>query len=85
MTFLATATESIGLVLAGRIVSTQLIAAGRRLRITAHKTVLIGGGPLALSLHTSCANQSLWALRGGFRGPGQRLARPSHKYPTGNT
>jgi exopolysaccharide biosynthesis polyprenyl glycosylphosphotransferase len=37
-------------VLGGRIITTQLIALGRRTGITRHDTVLIGGGPLAAEL-----------------------------------
>jgi len=49
-TFLNTACLAIVLVLVGRIITTQLIALGRRTGITRHDTVLIGGGPLAAEL-----------------------------------
>jgi exopolysaccharide biosynthesis polyprenyl glycosylphosphotransferase len=48
--FLNTACLAIVLVVAGRIVTTQLIALGRRTGITRHHTVCIGGGPLAAEL-----------------------------------
>lgn len=48
--FLNTACMSIVLVVCGRIVTTQLIALGRRTGITRHHTVCIGGGPLAAEL-----------------------------------
>ncbi|NMH91924.1 sugar transferase [Pseudonocardia bannensis] len=48
--FLVNAALAIGLVLAGRVLTTRLIGWGRRRRITAHRTVLIGGGALAAEL-----------------------------------
>jgi exopolysaccharide biosynthesis polyprenyl glycosylphosphotransferase len=48
--FLNTACLAIVLVVGGRIVTTQLIALGRRTGITRHHTVCIGGGPLAAEL-----------------------------------
>jgi exopolysaccharide biosynthesis polyprenyl glycosylphosphotransferase len=48
--FLHTASQSIAMVVAGRIFTTQLIALGRRTGVTRHHTVCIGGGPLAAEL-----------------------------------
>lgn len=48
--FLETAWQAIFLVVAGRFVTTRLIAFGRRRGIARHNTVLVGGGPLAVEL-----------------------------------
>jgi exopolysaccharide biosynthesis polyprenyl glycosylphosphotransferase len=48
--FLIDVTMTIGLVVAGRVLSTQIIAWSRRRRVTAHSTVLVGGGALAAEL-----------------------------------
>lgn len=48
--FLVNVVIVIGLVAAGRIASTWAISWSRRRRITAHRTVLVGGGPLAAEL-----------------------------------
>jgi len=50
LTFLETACQAVLLVLVGRIVTTRLIALGRRCGITKHHTILIGGGPVAAEL-----------------------------------
>jgi exopolysaccharide biosynthesis polyprenyl glycosylphosphotransferase len=49
-TFLVNASTAIGLVVVGRFTAGQLIAAGRRRRVTQHRTVLLGGGALAAEL-----------------------------------
>jgi exopolysaccharide biosynthesis polyprenyl glycosylphosphotransferase len=49
-TFLVNVAISISFVVAGRVVTTQLISWSRRRRITVHRTVLIGGAPLSLEL-----------------------------------
>jgi exopolysaccharide biosynthesis polyprenyl glycosylphosphotransferase len=49
-TFLVNAAISIGLVVAGRVVTTQLITWSRLRRVTVHPTLLIGGGALAAEL-----------------------------------
>jgi exopolysaccharide biosynthesis polyprenyl glycosylphosphotransferase len=49
-TFLANTAWAIGLVVAGRVATTQLILWSRRRRITAHRTVIIGGGALSAEL-----------------------------------
>jgi exopolysaccharide biosynthesis polyprenyl glycosylphosphotransferase len=48
--FLGYAAISLGLVVAGRVVTTGLISWSRRRRTTAHPTVLVGGGALAAEL-----------------------------------
>lgn len=48
--FLTNVAISTGLVLLGRVVTTQLVAVGRRSQVTRHRVVLIGGGPLAADL-----------------------------------
>lgn len=48
--FLANVAVSIGLVLAGRVVTTQIIGWSRVRSMTEHRLVLIGGGPLAMEL-----------------------------------
>ncbi len=48
--FLVNVTIAMGLVTAGRVLSTWVIACSRRRQITAHHTILVGGGPLAAEL-----------------------------------
>jgi lipopolysaccharide/colanic/teichoic acid biosynthesis glycosyltransferase len=48
--FLGYAAISLGLVVAGRIVTTNLIAWSRRRRTTTHPTIIVGGGGLAAEL-----------------------------------
>jgi exopolysaccharide biosynthesis polyprenyl glycosylphosphotransferase len=50
VTFLTNAAITIGLVVAGRMLSTGVIAWGRSHQISAHRTVIVGGGPLAAEL-----------------------------------
>ena len=49
-TFLVNVSIVIGLVLAGRVVTSRLILWSRHREVTVHRTVLIGGGPLAAEL-----------------------------------
>jgi exopolysaccharide biosynthesis polyprenyl glycosylphosphotransferase len=49
-TFLVNAAVAIGLVVVGRFATGQVAAAGRRRRVTQHRTVLLGGGALAAEL-----------------------------------
>ena len=49
-TFLVNAAIAIAFVIAGRVVTTQIISWSRRHRVTTHRTVLIGGGALAAEL-----------------------------------
>ena len=48
--FLETACQATALVLVGRVITTRLIAFGRRRGIVRYHTVLVGGGPLAAEL-----------------------------------
>jgi exopolysaccharide biosynthesis polyprenyl glycosylphosphotransferase len=48
--FLGYAAMSLGLVVAGRVVTTNLIAWSRRRRTTSHPTIVVGGGALAAEL-----------------------------------
>jgi exopolysaccharide biosynthesis polyprenyl glycosylphosphotransferase len=48
--FLGSAAAGIALVVAGRVLSTQLILWSRRRGLTEHRMVLIGGGPVAVEL-----------------------------------
>ena len=49
-TFLVNIVICVGMVVVGRVATTQLIGWSRRRRITAHRTLLIGGGALAAEL-----------------------------------
>ncbi len=48
--FLANGLGGIGLLIAGRILTNQLILLGRRRRLVAHRTVIVGGGVVATEL-----------------------------------
>jgi exopolysaccharide biosynthesis polyprenyl glycosylphosphotransferase len=50
MTFLGTVATVVGLVIGGRIITTQMIELARRHRLTVHQTVIIGTGPVAMEL-----------------------------------
>lgn len=60
--FLENAAVSIGLVLVARAVLTQLILWSRRRRLTVHRTVLIGGRPLAAELAQALAQHPRYGL-----------------------
>ena len=60
--FLRNAALATGLVVAGRTITTALVAWSRRLRLTAHPTVLIGGGPLAGELAQKLRQQPRYGL-----------------------
>ncbi len=49
-TFLVSVAGSLGLVIVGRIVTTEIIAWGRRRTITEHRAIVVGGGPVASEL-----------------------------------
>jgi exopolysaccharide biosynthesis polyprenyl glycosylphosphotransferase len=49
-TFLVNVAISLGLVIVGRVITTQVISWSRSRGTTVHRTVLIGGGPLAAEL-----------------------------------
>ena len=48
--FLTSAAVATGLVVGGRVATTAVVAWSRRRRLTAHRTVLVGGGALAAEL-----------------------------------
>ena len=50
LTFLETACQAIALVIVGRVVTTRLIALGRKCGVAQHRTLIIGGGPVAAEL-----------------------------------
>jgi exopolysaccharide biosynthesis polyprenyl glycosylphosphotransferase len=51
-TFLAVGLAGIGLVVVGRMVTNQIVLLGRRRRVVAHRTVIVGGGVVAVELVT---------------------------------
>ncbi|MGV0871975.1 sugar transferase [Mycolicibacterium sp. XJ879] len=61
--FLETACQAILLVLLGRVVTTRLIAIGRRRGIAQHRTILIGGGPAAAELARVLAQHRQYGLK----------------------
>jgi exopolysaccharide biosynthesis polyprenyl glycosylphosphotransferase len=61
-TFLNNAAIAIALVIAGRVVSTQVISWSRKRRVTTHGTVLIGGGALAAELSQILAQHPRYGL-----------------------
>ncbi|MDT7581569.1 MAG: hypothetical protein QOK35_2833, partial [Pseudonocardiales bacterium] len=61
-TFLIDAAVAIGLVVVGRFATGQLIGAGRRRRVTQHRTGLIGGGALAAELAQILATHPAYGL-----------------------
>ncbi|MDT0353498.1 sugar transferase [Pseudonocardia charpentierae] len=66
-TFLVNVSFAMGLVVVGRVITTWLIGFSRRRRVTAHRVVLIGGGPLAAELaHILRGNPSYGLLPVGF-------------------
>lgn len=60
--FLVGAAAAIGLVVAGRVMSTQLIVWSRRRRITSHRTVFVGGGPVAAEIARILSLQPRYGL-----------------------
>jgi exopolysaccharide biosynthesis polyprenyl glycosylphosphotransferase len=61
-TFLVNAAIAIAFVIAGRVVTTQIIALSRRRRVTAHRTILIGGGALAAELSQILGQHTRYGL-----------------------
>lgn len=60
--FLETACQAIALVIVGRVITTRLVAMGRRWGIAKHHTVLIGGGPTAAELARTLAEHREYGL-----------------------
>ena len=61
-TFLTNAAIAIALVIIGRVATTAVISFGRRRRITVHRTLLIGGGPLTDELQAILEQQPRYGL-----------------------
>jgi exopolysaccharide biosynthesis polyprenyl glycosylphosphotransferase len=67
LVFIETACQAVLLVIAGRVVTTRLIALGRRSGITEHHTIIIGGGPIAAELARILAEHRQYGQKvGGF-------------------
>ena len=61
--FLTNAAIAICLVVVGRMLTTSLVAWSRRRRLTAHRTVLVGGGAMATELAQKLADQPRYGLQ----------------------
>ncbi len=61
--FLVNAAVAMGLVVSGRLATTQLIAYARRRQLTAHPTILVGGGPLAAEIGQIITTYADYGLR----------------------
>ncbi len=60
--FLQNAGISAGLLVAGRVVTTSVVVWSRRVGLTRHRTVLVGGGPLAAELATKLGEHRRYGL-----------------------
>jgi exopolysaccharide biosynthesis polyprenyl glycosylphosphotransferase len=60
--FLQNAGISAGLLVAGRVVTTSVVVWSRRMGLTRHRTVLVGGGPLAAELATKLGEHRRYGL-----------------------
>ena len=63
LVFLETACQAAVLVIIGRVITTRLIAVGRRTGISMHHTVLIGGGAVAAELAKIIAQHREYGLK----------------------
>ena len=63
LVFFETACQAVLLVIVGRVITTRLIAIGRRSGITKHNTILIGGGPVATELARILAEHREYGLK----------------------
>lgn len=61
--FLETAVQAVALVVVGRVLTTRVIAFGRRCGIAKHRTILIGGGPVAAELARTLAEHPEYGLK----------------------
>lgn len=61
--FLETACQAVALVVVGRVITSRLIAFGRRYGIAKHRTILIGGGQVAAELARTLAEHREYGLR----------------------
>ena len=79
LTFFETACQAAALVIVGRIVTTRLIAVGRRSGIAQHRTILIGGGPVAAELARTVAEHREYGITvDGFVDDGQDCPAQHH-------
>lgn len=79
LTFLETACQAVVLVIVGRVITTRLIATGRRSGITQHPTVLIGGGPVAAELARILAAHREYGIKlSGFVDDGDHFPAEQH-------
>ena len=79
LVFLETACQAAFLVIIGRVVTTRLIAIGRRSGVVQRHTLLIGGGTVAAELARTIAEHREYGLRvDGFVDDGDNL--PAGKY-----
>jgi exopolysaccharide biosynthesis polyprenyl glycosylphosphotransferase len=79
LVFLETACQAVLLVIAGRVLTTRLIAFGRRSGVATHRTVVIGGGPLAAELARIVADHRQYGLElAGF--VDDRTTAPAGQY-----
>lgn len=62
LVFFETACQAVALVVVGRVITTRLIAMGRRSGVAKHHTVLIGGGPVAAELARILAEHREYGL-----------------------
>ncbi len=60
--FLRNAAIATGLLVTGRVVTTSAVVWSRRLGFTTHRTVLVGGGPLAAELATKLGEHRRYGL-----------------------
>ncbi|WP_235570912.1 sugar transferase [Mycobacterium sp. Root265] len=61
--FLETACQAVALVVVGRVLTTRLCAWGRRRGIAKHRTILIGGGPVAAEIIRTLAEHREYGLQ----------------------
>jgi exopolysaccharide biosynthesis polyprenyl glycosylphosphotransferase len=79
LTFLETACQAVVLVIVGRVITTRLIAIGRRSGIAQHHTVLIGGGRVADELARIVAQHQEYGLKvDGFVDDGEHSPAEEH-------
>jgi exopolysaccharide biosynthesis polyprenyl glycosylphosphotransferase len=76
-TFLTNVTISLGLLVAGRVVTTTIISQARRREVVRHSVVVVGGGPLSLALVQELRNNPRYGLQvEGYVDDGEDRAKP---------
>ncbi|WP_238889313.1 sugar transferase [Mycobacterium sp. IDR2000157661] len=79
LTFLETACQAVALVILGRVITTRLIAIGRKAGIVEHRTILIGGGHLAVEIAKIVAAHREYGIKlVGFVDDGEQA--PAYKH-----